>query len=84
MSKILPLTPKQVIYLSSHNLTAKFEKQIRLLQADQRHPSLHNELLNPHEVGLRSFRIDLAYRAVFIYDSVKDEIEIIAINKHYQ
>ncbi len=48
------------------------------------HPSLHTELLEPHELGIRSFRIDKSYRAIFIYDSGNKYIKVVAITKHYQ
>lgn len=81
---ILPLDTGIVEYLQKHNLTKKFNKQINLLTANPRHPSLHNELLEPKEFGIRSFRIDRYYRALFIYNSIDDSIEIIEANKHYQ
>lgn len=79
-----PLRPKITRYLSRHNLTKKFEKQIQLLLENPRHPSLHTELLEPHELGVRSFRIDKSYRTLFIYDSENRNIKVVAITKHYQ
>ncbi|KKQ08903.1 hypothetical protein A3E66_04710 [Candidatus Daviesbacteria bacterium RIFCSPHIGHO2_12_FULL_37_16] len=79
-----PLRPKTVKYLQNHNLTTKFEKQVELLLRDFRHPGLHNELLEPKEFGVRSFRINRSYRALFIYDQDMDTIRIVKITKHYQ
>ncbi|MDO8570986.1 MAG: hypothetical protein Q7R97_05380 [Candidatus Daviesbacteria bacterium] len=79
-----PLRPKVIQYLLRHNLTKKFEKQIQLLLENPRHPSLHTELLEPHELGIRSFRINKSYRTLFIYDSENGNIKIVAITKHYQ
>ncbi len=81
---ILPLDEELVEYLQKHNLTDKFNKQIELFRNNPRHPSLHNELLEPKEFGIRSFRIDRSYRALFTYNTVNDSIEIIAVNKHYE
>ncbi len=82
--KIAPLRPKLIDYLRKHNLASKFEKQIQIFQLAPRHPSLHNKLLEPKERGIRSFRIDLSYRALFIYNPERKEIAVIAITKHYQ
>lgn len=82
--KILPLDKELVVYLQKHHLTVKFKKQLKLLELDPRYPSLHNELLEPKEMGIRSFRIDLAYRALFIYEKETDQLEVIDINKHYK
>ena len=82
--KVAPLRPKLVDYLRKHNLVSKFEKQIEIFKLDPRHPSLHNELLEPKERGIRSFRIDLSYRVLFIYDQENNEVEILAITQHYR
>ena len=71
-------------YLERHNLTKKFNKQIDFLKIDFRHPSLHTEILEPKERGIRSFRIDIEYRALFFYDPKEDAIKILVITKHYQ
>lgn len=81
---ILPLDPELVSYLKKHNLTTKFKKQIAIFQKNPRHPSLHNELLEPKKYGIRSFRIDQVYRALFVYNPIDDSIEIIDINRHYK
>lgn len=69
-------------YLTAHGITKKFDKQIKTLQENPRHPSLHTELLEPKSEKVHSFRIDRKYRALFII--VNSEIEIIDINDHYQ
>lgn len=81
--KVAPLKPKIVAYIKKHNLIKKFNKQIALLEANPRHPSLHTELLEPKELGIRSFRVDRSYRALFIYDEENDVIKIEAITQHY-
>ncbi len=79
-----PIKSKVIEYLEKHGLTKKFNKQLSLLQTDFRHPSLHTELLAPKEHGIRSFRIDRSFRALFFYDSETDSIQILAITNHYQ
>lgn len=82
--KILPLDKELVSYLQKHKLTQKFKKQLKLLELDPRYPSLHNELLEPKALRIRSFRIDITYRAIFTYDEENGELEVIDINKHYK
>lgn len=79
-----PIKPRVIEYLEKHGLTKKFNKQLSLLLTDFRHPSLHNELLTPKEHGIRSFRIDRSYRALFFYNSETKLISILAITSHYQ
>lgn len=82
--KVAPIKPKILDYIKKHNLIKKFKKQLNLLQTNPRHPSLHTELLEPKEIGIRSFRIDLNYRALFIYDQENSLIRIQAVGLHYQ
>lgn len=77
------LRPDLQKYLSKHTLTKKFEKQKNLFSSNPRHPSLHTEMLEPKSLKIYSFRIDLKYRAIFIFIHL-DEVEIIDINDHYQ
>ena len=84
MTSILPLYADIHKYLSTHHLQNKFQKQIRFLQTNPRHPSLHLELLEPKNKGIYSFRIDLKYRSLFIYRSNLESIEILANTSHYQ
>lgn len=70
-------------YLTKHNLTDKFSKQIKIFEENSRHPSLHTEILEPKQLKIYSFRIDQKYRAIFILIS-PEEAEIIDINDHYQ
>ena len=81
---IVPLNQEIIDYLEKHNLTKKFNKQLNFLKIDFRHPSLHTELLKPKEHGIRSFRIDRNYRALFFYDPRADGIRILVITRHYQ
>ncbi len=81
--KIKPLKPKLQKYVASHNLTEKVAKQIQLFVENPSHPSLNTEKLEPREFGLYSFRIDRKYRAIF-HILIKNEVEIVDINDHYQ
>ena len=69
-------------YVKKHGLNKKLVKQIKLFCTNPRHPSLHTETLEPKKLKIYSFRIDLKYRAIFIFIDL-DEIEIIDINNHY-
>ncbi len=81
--KILPLHPHISAYLTKHTLEIKFDKQIRFLKANLRHPGLEVELLEPKHLNFWSFRVDQKYRAIFIFRD-SDTIEIIDVNNHYQ
>ncbi len=81
---IAPLKQAVLDYLEKHSLTKKFNKQLNFLKIDFRHPSLHTEILEPKERGIRSFRINRDYRALFFYDPEEDAIKILVITKHYQ
>jgi len=80
---VKPLRKDLVRYLQKHNLTRKFAKQFKIFSENPRHPSLHTEILQPKTLRIYSFRIDLHYRAIFIFSSM-DEVEIIDINPHYE
>lgn len=79
---IKQLTKKQQKFIGTKKLQDKYKKAVELFEKDYRHPSLHVELLEPKNLKIYSFRIDLKYRAVFII--VKGEAEIIAITNHYK
>ncbi len=81
--QIKPLRKDLKKYLTTHSLTKKFDKQLKLFQENTKHPSLNTERLEPKSLKIYSFRIDLKYRAIFILIS-QDEVEIIDINDHYQ
>ena len=81
--QVKPLNPKLVNYLSKHNLTNKFNKQLGLFRENPNHPSLNTEKLSPKTAGLYSFRIDRKYRAVF-HILLSGEAQIVDINDHYQ
>ena len=70
-------------YIKTHGLSKKWEKAKNFFENDPSHPSLHTELLEPKHHLIYSFRIDRKYRAIFLCLS-GDEIEIIAITKHYR
>jgi Txe/YoeB family toxin of Txe-Axe toxin-antitoxin module len=84
MTRILPLHPDLEIYLDKHQIRRKFNKQIHFIRTNPKHPSLNLELLEPADKGLYSFRIDLKYRAIFIYRSDLKAIEILTITSHYR
>lgn len=84
MYKTLPLFPHITKKLLKHSLTARFDKQLKLLRQNPRHPSLHIELLEPKQYGIYSFRIDRKYRALFIHRPDLRAIEILAITVHYK
>lgn len=71
------------IFLKKHSIKKKFDKQIKILVQNPRHPSLNTEILEPKKLKIYSFRIDKKYRVIFIFTDT-DEIEIIDINDHYQ
>jgi len=80
---ILPLRTDLERYLDRHQLRKKWNKQKRLFEQNWRHPSLHAELLEPRDLQIYSFRLDLKYRAIFVF--VDDTtIEVIDITSHYQ
>ncbi len=80
--QIKPLNNRLKLYLASHQLNKKFDKQITMFCQNPRHPSLHTELLEPKSEAVYSFRLDRKYRTLFIF--IEGEVEIIDINDHYQ
>ncbi len=78
-----PLRTDLVKYLNKHNLAKKFSKQLKIFSGNPRHPSLHTEVLQPKNLRIYSFRIDLHYRAIFVFVRL-EEVEIIDINPHYE
>lgn len=81
--QVKPLSLKLANYLSKHNLTNKFNKQLNLFKENPNHPSLNTEKLSPRTAGLYSFRIDRKYRVIF-HILLSGETQIIDINDHYQ
>lgn len=81
---VLPAHPQIVSYLKKFRLTAKYQKQIRLLEQNIKHPSLRVERLEPKAKGIYSFRLDLKYRGLFIFRDDLNAIEVLAITKHYR
>ncbi|MDO8452819.1 MAG: hypothetical protein Q7S79_03655 [bacterium] len=81
--QVKPLRTDLKKYLATRSLTKKFNKQIKFLQGNLRHPSLNIEKLEPKHGDLYSFRIDKKYRAIFALD-ITGEMEILDINDHYQ
>jgi len=70
-------------YIQKHGLSRKWRKVKKLFENDPSHPSLNTELLEPKHRLIYSFRIDKKYRALFIC-LPEDQIEIIAVTKHYR
>ena len=83
MINILPVNQLVSKRLKKYSLYKKFAKQLKLLSQNQKHPSLHTELLEPKQHGIYSFRIDRKYRALFIYRPDKQAVEILNITVHY-
>ena len=81
--EILPIHSEIVAYLKKHNLTSRFNKQLRFLKNNVQHPSLEVELLEPKHLRFFSFRVDKKYRAIFIFHN-RETIEIIDVNNHYR
>jgi len=71
-------------YLKKRGLAKKFEKQLKILEINPRHPSLNVELLEPKKRGIYSFRVDRKYRALFIYRDDVESIEILLATDHYR
>ncbi|MBW7960261.1 type II toxin-antitoxin system RelE/ParE family toxin [Patescibacteria group bacterium] len=84
MFQILPLSKKVEEKVNRFSLQKKFRKQLSLLSENPSHPSLNTELLEPKEYGIYSFRIDLKYRALFIFHDDKKTIEVLNITAHYR
>ncbi|OIP41233.1 hypothetical protein AUJ95_03650 [Candidatus Desantisbacteria bacterium CG2_30_40_21] len=81
--KILPLHSALERYLQKHRLTRRWQKQLQLFEQNWRHTGLRTEMLEPKELRIYSFRVDLQYRAVFVFAD-KETVEIIDINNHYE
>ena len=81
--RVLRLHSEIQDYLKKNNLVGKFAKQKKLFEANPFHPSLHTELLQPKNMRIWSFRLDVKYRAIFIFWN-KNEAEIIEVNNHYR
>jgi len=81
--QVKTLSTKLEKYLTKHNLTRKFQKQLNLFIENPNHPSLNTEKLEPKDAGLYSFRIDRKYRAIF-HILLSGEAQIVDINDHYQ
>lgn len=84
MISILPLSVKVLKKLQKHSLEEKFAKQLKLFQKNTRHPGLNVELLEPKQFGIHSFRIDKKYRALFIFRTDVQAVEILSITIHYK
>jgi len=83
MLSILPLNEKVLKKLQKHTLEEKFDKQVKLILDNPRHPSLNVELLEPKQYGVYSFRINKKFRALFIFRTDVLAIEVLNITLHY-
>ena len=83
MITILPSNKLIQSKIQKYSLQKKFEKQIKLLAKSPLHPSLNAALLSPKEYGIYSFRIDIKFRALYIFHKKLNAIEIINITVHY-
>ena len=84
MITILPSNKLVVAKIQKYSLQKKFDKQVQLFSQNPLHPSLNTELLAPKEYGIYSFRIDLKFRALYIYHKELHAIEVINITVHYR
>lgn len=82
--EILPLSPRNEAYLKRYKLEKKYQKQVRLLAENPRHPGLNVERLEPKERGIYSFRLDRKYRTLFIFRDDLKAVEILTFTKHYR
>ena len=79
---IKPLKDGIKKYLKQHRLDKKFLKTKKLFEQNISHPSLNVELLEPKNLKVYSFGIDIKYRALFIITD--GEAEILTITNHYK
>lgn len=84
MLKILPLNEKIEKKIQKYSLQKKFDKQLKYFVNNPQHLSLNIELLEPKIHGVYSFRIDLKFRALFIFRPDLSAIEVLNITLHYQ
>ncbi len=84
MVEVLPFNKKVREKITHHQLEKKIKKQLDLFVQNPYHPSLHTELLVPKGYGIYSFRIDIHFRALFIYRNDKKSVEILNITLHYK
>lgn len=79
--QIGPLNPEVQKTLDKYELWKKFKKQHEYFEANPFHPSLHTEKLEPHDIGLYSFRLDKKFRVIFRVRN--GQAEILLITNHY-
>ncbi|MBI3366581.1 hypothetical protein HY041_03065 [Candidatus Roizmanbacteria bacterium] len=84
MVDILPFNEKVIEKIKKYRLQKRFNKQLALFSQNPYYPSLHTELLEPKEYGIYSFRIDIRFRALFIYHDDRSGVEIINVTLHYK
>lgn len=80
----MPLRKDLEVKLRKYGLRGKFEKQMSFLTKNPKYPSLNLELLEPRNRGIYSIRIDRQFRALLMFLSDRETIEIIAITNHYR
>lgn len=84
MFAVLSLNPRIIKLIKKHNLEKKFNKQIKLLSENPKHPSLNLELLEPRQHGIYSIRIDRKFRALLIFLPDRESVEVLTITVHYK
>ena len=84
MPKIVGPSKRVLKYIVKRGLAKKYQKQIKLLSENIRHPSLNVERLEPKSAGIYSFRIDKQFRGFFFFISEENTIKIFDANDHYQ
>ncbi len=80
----LPLSQKLKRKIDKYSLEKQFKKQVTLLSENPKHPSLNLELLEPKTHGIYSFRINLKFRALFIFHNDINSFEVLNITVHYR
>ncbi|MFH1566062.1 MAG: hypothetical protein ABIB98_02565 [bacterium] len=82
--EVLPFSKNVEKTIVKYRLSKKLCKQLKLLVENLKHPSLNVELLEPKRYAIYSFRIDIKFRALFVFHKEFKGIEILSITKHYR
>lgn len=82
MVKILPVNIKIIRKVKKFGLEKKWEKQLKRLEDNPRHPGLNLELLKPKKMGIYSIRLDRKFRVLLFFRNQK-MVEILNITVHY-
>lgn len=82
MLEVLPLNKKLLKKIDKYSIKKKFQKQLKLLNQNPKHPGLHLEILEPKQYGIYGFRINRKFRALLFFHS-REKVEILNITLHY-